>query len=256
MKTINTYNKEKIDKKTTYSNATPTPSAVGGIKAGTTFNNTEVVDIINDLLYPFVPPTINFSVEPSGGVFENGTSVKIGTITYSIAKNSASALKELVGYVGSETFTIATDFDDTPSGTKAVDYTISTDKGVHLRLVYLDGTTQKNLSSSSVMYQFVDPFFNGVSASATADVKTLTKEIRRKGNQTLTFALNQEYLYYAYPKSYGTLKSIKDQSGFENINGFTLTTEKLTVASGSVDYYVYRLTDKATASAMTLTFVF
>lgn len=262
MKTINTYNKDKIDKKTTYTNPTPTPNAVGGIKAGSTFNNKEVVDIINDLLYPFVKPSVSISSVQSGGIFELGTSVKITTLNYSVSKNSADTLNGLKAHFTggiSETINVVSgDFTSNPSGTKTLDYTITSETSLSCSLSYSYGTqsvSDEHLSNL-ISWSFVNPMFNGVSASATADVKTLTKQIRRKGNQTLTFALNQEYIYYAYPKSYGTLKSIKDQSGFENINGFTLTTEKLAVASGSVDYYVYRLTDKETASAMTLTFAF
>lgn len=262
MKTMKTYNKDKIDQKTTYSNATPTPRAVGGIKEGSTFDNKEIVDIINDLLYPFVKPSVSISSVASGGIFENGTSVKFTALNYSVSKNSADSLNGLKAHLSgniSEDFAVVSgDFTSTPSGTKAVDYTITSDTSLSCSLSYSYGSqsvSDEHLSNL-IQWTFVNPFFNGVSDSASANVKTLTKQVRRKGNQTLTFALNQQYIYYAYPKSYGTLKSIKDQSGFENINGFTLTTETLSLASGSVLYYVYRLTDKATASAMTLTFAF
>ena len=36
-----------------YTNSNPVPTAIGGIKAGTTFNKTPIIDILDSLLYPY-----------------------------------------------------------------------------------------------------------------------------------------------------------------------------------------------------------
>ena len=46
-----------------YTNPTPMPSAVGGAKAGTTFNKTPINDVLDMLLYPYQNPSFSaFSI--------------------------------------------------------------------------------------------------------------------------------------------------------------------------------------------------
>ena len=66
-----TYNDNKINAtvpivSTSYTNHTPVPADVGGILAGTTFDNSSIRDILDALLYPYQPPTfILFAISQS-----------------------------------------------------------------------------------------------------------------------------------------------------------------------------------------------
>ena len=40
-----------------YTNLNPVPTAIGGVEAGTTFNKTPIIDILNSLLYPYQNPS-------------------------------------------------------------------------------------------------------------------------------------------------------------------------------------------------------
>ena len=47
-----------------YTNSNPVPTAMGGIKAGTTFNKTPINDVLDMLLYPYQNPSFGaFSID-------------------------------------------------------------------------------------------------------------------------------------------------------------------------------------------------
>ncbi len=57
-----------------YTNLNPVPTAIGGVKAGTTFDKTPIIDILDSLLYPYQNPSFgSFSIDgQSSGSFELG----------------------------------------------------------------------------------------------------------------------------------------------------------------------------------------
>ena len=111
-------------------------------------------------------------------------------------------------------------------------------------LTYEKGT----INSNTVYATFVHPYYYGVGAVGT-DPETLTKLVQSKGSKTLSFSPNKQHIIFAYPKSYGDLKSIKDSNGFENINGFTKTE-----GGSSVPYLIYTSNEASTNTNFKLTF--
>ena len=115
-----------------YTNSTPVPTAIGGVKAGTTFNKTPINDILDMLLYPYQNPSFgSFTIDgQSSGSFELGYTYPSGNKLFtwnivnpnnikenSIVLNSESGLpntgskSQMVASitkntVGSHTFTI------------------------------------------------------------------------------------------------------------------------------------------------------
>ena len=57
-----------------YTNSTPVPTAIGGVKSGTTFNKTPINDVLDMLLYPYQNPSFgSFTIDgQSSGSFELG----------------------------------------------------------------------------------------------------------------------------------------------------------------------------------------
>ena len=51
-------------------------------------------------------------------------------------------------------------------------------------------------------------------------------------------------VFYAYPKAYGELKSIKDGNGFEYLRDF----DKEEMNINRIPYYVYKIKNKASVS--------
>ena len=78
--------KAQFNENTVYSNDMATVNALGGIAAGTTFDNMPVSEVLTKLLYPYVAPTVSASSSPNGGTFEKGNNQKVTKITANVTK--------------------------------------------------------------------------------------------------------------------------------------------------------------------------
>ena len=105
-----------------------------------------------------------------------------------------------------------------------------------------------DISASSKTIEFIYPFIWGASDSAIPDLTTLTKDLSKKGNKTYSYTTANQYIVFAYDKSYGDLSSILDQNGFETISGYTKTV------SGDYNVYVSDLPTTDTNAANTFKF--
>lgn len=227
-----------------YTNTTPTPIAVGGIAKGTTFENKSMSEMFNALLYPYVAPSnLVLNASEMNGVFESGTTVTLSSVSWSFNKNSGTPSRLVLKILGETDITIASGSVAT-SGTYRLSKSITASTSAHLVLTYEKGT----INSNTVYATFVYPYYYGVGAVGT-DPETLTKLVQSKGSKTLSFSPNKQHIIFAYPKSYGDLKSIKDSNGFENINGFTKTE-----GGSKVPYLIYTSNEASTNTNFKLTF--
>lgn len=234
----------------TYTNSTPTPVAIGGIAKGSTFEGKTMKEMWDALLYPYVAPSnLSYTANAINGVFEKGTSVTLTSISYSFTKNSGTPVSLVLKGFGDD-ITIATGSSMATSGTYSLSKTVNASMRSRLVLTYDTGNT---LSSNVIVTSFIDPYFYGVGASDVS-ITTLSKIVSTKSSKTLSFSPSNQYIYFAYPASYGDLKSIKDSNGFENIGGFTKTVETLEVASDNVSYNIYKSNEPSTATGFKLTF--
>lgn len=99
--------------------------------------------------------------------------------------------------------------------------------------------------------------FYGAVSSLTPDeatVEALTSAIGNAKGLTASFTVTAGRVCYAYPKSLGTLTSIKDGNGFSLFDSFTRTEQTYTQNGTSVAYYRYVLTDATTVSGYSITF--
>ena len=197
--------------------------AVGYVNDTIGSNNVE--EALNKLIsdYYYVKPSINsFTATPNGGIFEVGHVVS-APITFNWAYNKDITTQTLTGC------TLA----DETVRTATYDTDITTNKT--FTLTASDG---KNNVSKSISYTFVYPYYTGVSTTDTlteTDVIALTKKVETKGSKTINYTTSQSYMVFAYPSSYGAIKSIIDQNGFNVTDSFVRNT----VTVNSVEYYVY-----------------
>lgn len=114
--------------------------------------------------------------------------------------------------------------------------------------------SKNNIRSSSITFTFAYPFYYGTFTNSLteADIKNKVKLVELKNNKTLTLTYNDMKVFYAYPKAYGELKSIKDGNGFEYLNDFN--KEEMNI--NSIPYYVYKIKNKASVSQIKYTFSF
>ena len=187
--------------------------------------STNVEEALNKLIsdYYYVKPSINsFTATPNGGIFEVGHVVS-APITFNWSYNKDITTQTLTGC------TLA----DETVRTATYDTNITTNK-----TFTLSASDGKNNVSKSISYTFVYPYYTGVSTTDTlteTDIKALTKKVETKGSKTINYTTSQSYMVFAYPSSYGAIKSIIDQNGFNVTDSFVRNT----VTVNSVEYYVY-----------------
>ena len=197
---------------------------------------------IDNLLY-VAPNNFVLSANEMNGTFEHGTTITLSSISWSFNKNSSTPSKLVLKIAGETDIVIASGTIPT-SGTYTLNKTITNDTHASLVLTYEKG----KITSNTVYATFVYPYYYGVGAVDTHP-QTLNKLVQSKGTKTLSFSPNKQHIIFAYPKSYGDLKSIKDGNGFENINGFTKTE-----GVGGVPYIIYRSNEASTNTNFKLTF--
>ena len=190
-----------------------------------TISSTNVEEALNKLISDFyyVKPSINsFTASPNGGIFEVGTTIT-APITFNWNYNKDITTQTLTDCIlADETVRTATYNSDITSN----------------KTFTLNASDGQNNVSKSISYTFVYPYYTGVSTTDTlteTDIKALTKKVETKGNKTVNYTTSQSYMVFAYPSSYGAIKSIIDQNGFNVTDSFVRNT----VTVNSVEYYVY-----------------
>ena len=197
---------------------------------------------IDNLLY-VAPNNFVLIANEMNGTFEHGTTITLNSVSWSFNKNSGTPSKLVLKISGEADIVIASGTIPT-SGTYNLTKSITASTNAHLELTYEKG----KITSNTVYATFFDPYYYGVGAVDTHP-QTLTKLVQSKGTKTLSFSPNKQHIIFAYPKSYGDLKSIKDSNGFENINGFTKTE-----GVGGIPYIIYTSNEASTNTNFKLTF--
>ena len=254
---ITTAQKTQFSENTVYTNSTPTVTSLGGISAGTTFENMPVSELLTNLLYPYIAPAVSFSTNPGGQIREIGNPVTTVTLTANTTKKSKNITKvqfykdsELINTVsapkaggGSETFIY-----DTPITANAT-----------LKAKVGDGTT--DTTSNGVTFTFVHPIYIGDVKASSPDqdaVKAMEKFVITKPSaRTKAHTLTDSRFCIAYPASYGDLKSVLDANQFEILGDFVKEVKEIDCLDGSKQSYnVYTFKNLVTLSNFNVTYKF
>ena len=234
--------KTQFNENTVYTNDMPTVNAIGGIAAGTTFENMPVSQVLTKLLYPYVAPTVSASSSPNGGTFEKGNNQKVTKITANVGKKSEKITK--VEFLdGSNSLGVKEGVEVQNGGTIAIttDITVNSNKNFSVKVT---DAANKSYTANTGSFNFVYPYYMGVCAES-ADinatlVKGLTKKVEGKGNKSHAFTCEYQRMVFAYPKAHGKLKSIIDPNNFDVTGTFGIQEVSITGLDGTAqDYYVY-----------------
>lgn len=239
----------------TYSNATPTVKAHGGIPAGTTFENVSIQKMLDDILYEYTKPTISLSANPAGGVREIGTSLTNIVFTATVKKmseniksveffngnNSIGSVASPKAGGGAETFTYA--------GPLVANASIK---------ARVKDTRDGAVDSNAISYTFVYPIYIGAlpsdAATPTSDqIKALEKRVVTKASQKYTYTITDKRMCIACPPGM-TIKTILDPNGFDSTAAFTKKTIAVTGLDGTAQNYTVYVGDPATQSNYTMSF--
>lgn len=249
--------KTQYDENTIYTNDMKTVNALGGIAAGTSFDNVPVKDVLTKLLYPYVAPTISATGTPNGGTFEKGDNKTITNVRVVVNKKSEQ-IKKIDLYNGSAL--LGTKEGDTIKNGGTFDFPVEVavpSTNVQLTAKVTDALS-KLYSANTGSFNFVYPYYIGKcsnDAEITQDlIKGLTKKIEAKGNKSQAFTCDYERMVFAYPKAHGKLKQIIDPNNFDITGTFGVQEVSVTGRDGSAQtYYVY-VNSASTVSNFTVKF--
>lgn len=222
-----------------------TINAVGGITANTDLNGKTWQEIIDAMLYPYTKPVISIIGTPNGGIYEKGNTQTIINAKVVVNKKSKKIVRVEV-FNGATSLGSKTGAEVENGGTFNFAVSVPVNSiNVQLTAKATDETGDSGVSSATTgAFTFIYPYYVGVcNEGATINgtlVKGLTKKIETKGNKSISYTTNNQCMIFAYPKSYGAIKSIIDPNNFDVTATFTSTTISITGLDGTAqDYYVY-----------------
>ena len=222
-----------------------TSKTVGGISAGTVLKGKTVLEVLEDILYPYVAFSLNVdSIIPSTNVYEKGTSATITSVTVKITNGSRN-ITNLKLYDGSSKTTLLGEKTSgiSTSNTFTINKTVGSSVSFYAEAT--DGVSTIGDSTSFLSFYY-PTFYGSLNAGYTLTSDLITnkaKSLKSSKTNTFTFTATNQHPFVAFPASYGNLTSIKDSSNLEYIGDFTKTTMNLTVTGGTVSYNIYVLKD-------------
>lgn len=217
---------------------------IGGIAKDKEYTNAAIIDVLSDLLFPYVAPVFNsITLNEAAGTFEYGTSKTVSKVTPNFTKGSKNITSIKI---------TTSDNDDLYSGTNATSgtaITLTTSKtfdgntGGTIYCTISDGQ-QAASANASISYKYYD--YSILSASTTAPTSGATKQASSGADNTYSYEAGQ-YLWL-YSRSSGKKIQTYVAGSWADVTTVPSSgTITLTLASGATaTYYAYR-TDKFTA---------
>lgn len=238
-----------------YTNSFPSQITVGGATVGTTFSNVAFVEMFNMILYPYLLPII--SVTMSTNFYERGMTFA-PTLYYSYQAKTGAIFSATL----SSTYVILPNEVTLPT-IPFMSITYSSNSSLTMSAVTTDSATFSDwylsvcdgtysvtaTASSTQIYPFFYGMTNSAGLSGSVLYNSLTKDITTdRSNKSYTYTGNNDYMYFAYPASYGTLSQILDQNGFmvynNNVGSFTYSintvTSTILSTNWSTSFYIYK----------------
>lgn len=241
---ISAAKKNQYDENTIYTNEMATVNSLGGIAAGTKFDNVPVKDVLTKLLYPYVAPQVSAVGTPNGGTFEYGDNQTITNVKATVTKKSEPITKiEL--FDGSTKLQTKEDESVRNGGAFNFPVNVAVPSTNKILTVKVTDAANKTYSANTGSFNFVYPYYHSkVAENKTIfnsdDIKAMTKTIEGKGNKTRSYTCNNERMVIAYPASYGALRTIIDPNNFDVTATFGRQEVSVTGRDGkTVAYYVY-----------------
>jgi hypothetical protein len=200
-----------------YTNATPMPENVGGLEAGSTFNEKQINEMLTSILYPYQSPAFSaFTIDGQTTPLEVGDSIAANrTFTWTVINSANIEANQIVirDYTGITDIAVGLAYTDTPylSIYAAVQKTLATYN--RFRITGTNTNAATFYKDYIVYWQW--RVYYGESTSTTLNevgieglrIGTLSSGFAR----TYSFdALSNGYKYISYPAVLGTATSFKD----------------------------------------------
>ena len=246
----------------TFTNIEQVPQTVGGIKQGVSFAEpVSLQQMWNNLLYPYVGPTMTFTLIPDDHVFARTDTINISTFNIGYIRHS-----ELI----SEYFIRRNDTNaiiqhhkfHTPQESHTWQYTlpisipIKNDFSFKLTLV----TPTNKIFEKDLHLKFIDACFFGSCVNNSGEYEINFTNDKRivhpKANLTVTYHWNEDGIggnyWFASPADWGPVQKFVDQNGFNLVNAFAEETR----VHNDIEYNVYILKDFNILDSYRITYKF
>jgi hypothetical protein len=233
-----------------------TVNSLGGIGAGVNLKDKTLHEILNDLLFPYVKPTVGTPARtPSTtSALEKGNTQTVTKVTVTVTKKS-KPITSVALYNNSGT-KIAEQTGDAVKNGGTITFSNlsvsvpSTNVTFTVKVTDSEGTVVT--SAATANWSFVYPYYYGVcSASKTAatlteaEIEAMTKDIKAKAEKSYTYTnMDNQKMVIAYPKAHGVLKKALDPNNFDYIGAYDRAEISITGLDGTTQaYYVYAQKD-------------
>jgi len=233
----------------TYTNFTPTAVSIGGIPAGSTFDNMTMQEMWDALLYPYQTPVFSSFTSSMSTPIEVGGTIPAGSVTFlwnttnssNIAANSIKIDDITAGN------TLASGLANT--GTTAISISAITNVMATSHQWKITATNTKGVFLSrtlNVYWQW--KIYYG--ESALTDLTETDVEALRVGtlaaNVSGNYSFNAgEYKWICYPTSFGLKTTFKDASTNFDVATQPALTKSITNSQGvATNYYCHRTVNK------------
>lgn len=233
----------------TYTNFTPTAVSIGGIPAGSTFDNMTMQEMWDALLYPYQTPVFSSFTSSMSTPIEVGGTIPAGSVTFlwnttnssNIAANSIKIDDITAGN------TLASGLANT--GTTAISISAITNVMATSHQWKITATNTKGafLSRTLNVYWQWKIYYG---ESALTDLTETDVEALRVGtlaaNVSGNYSFNAgEYKWICYPTSFGLKTTFKDASTNFDVAMQPALTKSITNSQGvATNYYCHRTVNK------------
>lgn len=235
-------------------NATPTPTTIGGIAAGTTFDNVKVETVLQNLLYPYQAPSFTaFSISGQTTPLEVGASVVGGSrsFTWGTSNSSNIAANTVTIRDATNSVVLATATANDNSEALTITPVAKTAAGSHVWRISATSTNAQTFSRDyTVTWQWRR--FHGEQGNASLTSTEI--QALRVSALSASFAGNYSfnaggYKYIAYPTLFGTATSFKDQSTNLDVPFQPVQLTSIINSNGvATNYNIHRTTNVIGAS--------
>jgi len=246
----------------TYTNLNPVPLTLGGVLAGTTFNNTPISGVFDMLFYPYIASQFStFSISGQATILEVGQSIVAGnkTFVWSTSNPGGVAVNTVkIKQVTAPASTLASGLAN--DGNQVINFASPITKSVATSHTWRIEATRTNSSTMfknySVSWRWRIFYGNNANTVLTeADIEALSNtNLDTTFTGSYTFA-GGNYKYFAFPSAFGAVNLFKDADtqlavsmagiaeGYTSTNGNGLYYQIVSVTNAygiTHNYFVYR----------------
>jgi hypothetical protein len=235
----------------------PTPVAIGGIPAGSTFSNVPVTEMIRMILYPYIEPLLSTSMNYTLIEIGDGASAGLVRFNYTITRNATYSITGLsltnpytgalitpglivngvtssqviptinmVSLVSSPdsygTFSWTMNLNDTYPTSKTSTSIITAVLPWYYGTATISSTQSIGMNGMNTILGTQSNPISGILTPILANPATYSDAAFNKTVTLTTSVLsgNQGYIYFGYPSDYADLQQILDPNGYDVTGSF------------------------------------